>query len=244
MNPINPFKQQNTRISPIHPADLQHFSKKTSHRRTKSKTSAELLASLKSASPKSSFNNKIVTPKSILEHLAKKGINICKPPEAEETFSDEESNIRQLTERRKILSPITYKDLKNNHLQESDKSLVHTSTTALTVNEENNMDRVLFVLKNQFLKDKSLKNSRKTIKDLMKKCTESCFALALDEYEKLKGIYYLEQSTGYFHRIIADDDSPIILPPRRIKKFLSFDANSSKLIETSVNRFEAILYST
>lgn len=244
MNPINPFKEQNTQIYPIHPSDLHHYSKKTSHRRTKSKTSVELLASLKPTSPKSSINSKIVTPKSIIEHLAKKGIRIIKPLDEEETFSDEESNIRQLTEQRKILSPITYKDLKTSILAEKEKSLVQTSTTALTLNEENNMDRVLFALKRQFLGDRSLKNSRKTIKDLMKKCTESCFALALDEFETLKGIYYLEQSTGYFHRIIADNDSPIILPPRRIKDFLSFDVNASKFIKASVNRFEAILYST
>lgn len=240
MNPKNLFKPcQAPQISPILPKDLHQLSQKLSHRRTSSKASIELQFSLKPSSPIPKFPSPILGNKPSQVTTSHKALKISKKTNSEETFSDEELNIRHLIEQRKILSPISYKDLKT---QNFEKNFVNTSSATLTVNEENNLNRVLFALKNRFLTGENDKCSFKTIEELMKKCTETCFALALDSLENLRGIYYLEQSTGYFHRIIADNDSPIVLPPRRIKDFMFYDANTNGFVKSNVNRFEAFVY--
>ena len=232
----------------IAPSDLQSLKPRHMHRRTLSKTSDELLQSLKSSSPKTFKKSGLITPDMVKAQLSKKGIlclNYQDSISSNSSNSDEESNILKIIEQRKALSPLTYQDRQHpptKAKKPSEKVSFNTSTTALTSSEENNMDRVLNSLELVFLPGDEHLPSRKTLESLMQKCQEPSFAMALDEKLRLKGVYYLENATGYFHRIMADDDSPIVIPPRRVKEFLVYEVNQKKFLRTSINRFEAFVY--
>lgn len=232
----------------ITPSDLQPLKPRHFHRRTLSKTSEELMQSLKPSSPKPYKKSGLITPDMVKSQLSKKGLIYLKQQESiscKSSDSDEETNILKIIEQRKALSPLTYQSgsspaTKSKNL--SEKVSFNTSATALTSAEENNMDRVLNSLELVFLPGVEHLASRKTLESLMQKCQEPCFAMALDEKLRLKGVYYLENSTGYFHRIMADDDSPIVIPPRRVKEHLVYDTGEEKFVRSSNTRFEAFVY--
>ena len=232
----------------ITPSDLKPLKARHFHRRTLSKTSEELLQSLKPSSPRTYKKSGLITPDMIKSQLRKKGLIYIKHQESiscNSSDSDEETNIRKIIEQRKSLSPLTYQSTSSpatKAKKPSEKVSFNTSATALTSAEENNMDRVLNSLELAFLPGNEHLASRKTLEGLMQKCQEPYFALALDEKIRLKGVYYLENTTGYFHRIMADDDSPIVIPPRRVKEYLVYDTGERKFIRSLITRFEAFVY--
>ncbi|OMJ96196.1 hypothetical protein SteCoe_154 [Stentor coeruleus] len=224
------------------------------HRRTISKTSDELLESLKISSPHTQGKHQIVTAQMIRSQLVKKGLTVLREETFEEStdsLSDDEMTIRNIIEQRKALSPITYKEpentSKNNPKSKTDKHVeferisFNTSTTALTSNEDSNIDRVLIALENCFLPGNEHKSTRKSILELMQKSLEPHYSLVLDEHKKLIGVFYLELSTGYFHRIIGNDDLPIVIPPRRVKEYLMYDYMKKIFITSTSSRFDAFI---
>jgi hypothetical protein len=208
-----------------------------------SKTSDELVQTLKSSSPKNYTKPVIITPEMVKAQLSKRGVNYLKHEESLDSNSDDESTIRKIIEQRKALSPITYQEIPSPQIQKlTERKSFNTSTTALTSSEDNNLDRVLHCLEELFLPGEKNLQTLKTLESLMQKCTEPSFGLALNDEQRLKGIYYLEAATGYFHRIVADDDLPIVLPPRRIKEFLVLDPSEKRLSRSTILRFEAFVY--
>ena len=77
----------------------EQYKPKHMHRRTISKTSDELLASLKLSSPEILNKKETITPQQVIDHIRLK-------EEHPESHSDEETNIRSIIEQRKAFSPI------------------------------------------------------------------------------------------------------------------------------------------
>lgn len=224
------------------------------HRRTISKTSDELLESLKISSPHIVGKHQIVTAQMVRSQLAKKGLTVLREETFEEStdnLSDDEMTIRNIIEQRKALSPITYKEpekpsrknpkYKTDKHAEFERISFNTSTTALTSNEDSNIDRVLIALENCFLPGNEHKSTRKSIMELMQKSPEPHYSLVIDERKKLTGVFYLESATGYFHRIIGNDDLPIVIPPRRVKEYLLYDYMKKVFLTSTSSRFDALI---
>ena len=56
----------------------EQYKPKHMHRRTISKTSDELLASLKLSSPEILNKKETITPQQVIDHIRKKGLNVLK----------------------------------------------------------------------------------------------------------------------------------------------------------------------
>lgn len=180
---------------------LQHM-----HRRTISKTSEELLESLKMPNQRIIVEDRIVTAQLVRNQLAKKGLAVLREETFEEStgnISDDEITIRNIIEQRKALLPLTYinpektsiKSIKNidDKIAYFGPGSISTSTTTLTSNEDSNMDRVLNVLETCFLPGNEHKSARKSIFDLMQKSPEPHYALVLNDWKKLMGIFTWNQ---------------------------------------------------
>lgn len=249
------FANEGTVRSIVNAEDITRTMKpRHMHRRTISKTSEELLESLKIPSQRIAVKDRIVTAQLVRAQLSKKGLTVLREETFEEStgnISDDEITIRNIIEQRKALSPLTCTDQE----KPSMKSLKHTndkhayfepgsfstSTTALTFNEDSNMDRVLNVLENCFLPWNEHKSTGKSIFDLMQKSPEPHYALVLNERKKLTGIFYLESATGYFHRIIGNDDLPIVIPSRRVKEYLLYDGAKRIFTVSTSSKFDALI---
>jgi Microtubule-binding calmodulin-regulated spectrin-associated len=235
---------------PITSEGLEQSKPRHMHRRTISQTSDELLASLKISSPQVKSKVQLITPETVIKHLNKKNLSILKeenPEEVCENLSDEETNIRNIIEQRKALSPIVVSNTKESPVGSSSKTpqdpirvSFNTSTTAFTTSEETNIDRIILILETQCLPGTSNKNIRKNILDLMQKSPEPYYTLIIDDYNKLKGIYYIDISTGYFHKILGNDDLPLLVPPRKVKSFLYYDPDKG-FVNSFPPRFDAIV---
>ena len=126
-------------------------------------------------------------------------------------------------------------------MQEPERISFNTSTTAFTATEESNFDRIFRIIEKHCLcgdKNRSLRNN---VLELMKKSPEPHYSLVLNEMKNLIGVYYIDYSTGYFHRIVGNDDLPIILAPRRVKSFLSYDFHKQCFFNSVPLRFDAVV---
>ena len=122
---------------------------------------------------------------------------------------------------------------------EEAKVSFNSSTTAFSMNEENSISRILFILEmTTFPNNQRVLND---IADLLEKSPEDQYSIILDEKKTIKGIYYIEASSGYMHRIISTDDLPIIIAPRRIKSFLIFDNHREVFQFSSSTKFDAVM---
>ena len=242
------------------------------HRRTISKTSDELLASLKIPSPPVGNRAQIITPQILIDHITKKGLHILKEEKLEESmdyFSDDELHIRNIIEQRKVLSPISVPEFKTKKTkanlaaankrssqlkvkntsttsclitgQEPERISFNTSTTALTITEESNIDRIILLLENEFLGGNSNRNVRSHIIDLMQKSPEPRYTLVLDHNYNLQGVYYIEIATGYFHRILGNDIIPMVIAPRKVKSFLHYEKDKGTFQPSSPPKFDAVI---
>ena len=241
------------------------------HRRTISKTSDEILASMKIPSPPVGNKAQIITPQVLIDHLAKKGLHILKEEKSEDSldyFSDEEINIRNIIEQRKVLSPISVPEFKSKKTKptivmagkrsvklkgknntdtnciitglEPERISFNSSTTAFTLTEESNMDRITLMLENEFLGGNNNRSVRNHIIDLMQRSPEPHYTLVLDHNYNLQGIYYIEIATGYFHRILGNDIVPMVIPPRKVKNFLHYEKDKGTFHPSSPPRFDAV----
>lgn len=216
------------------------------HRRTISKTSDELLASLKIPSPPIVSRHQQITPQLIIAHLEKKGLNILKE-EIEESvdYSDEENNIRSIIEQRKILSPISVPEFKSKKNKKKvvdvEKVSNNTSTTAFTVPEETNIDRMIYLLGHVFLVGNTNRSARNQVVELMQRSPEPFFTLILDQNANLQGVYYIEIALGYLHRIIGNDILPIVIPPRKVRTFLYYDTSKMTFHPSHPPKFDAVI---
>ena len=257
MNHINPKKLK------IEDTGTSHKPRHM-HRRTISKTSEELLYSLKVLSPQANSQNNFITPQNLMDHLAKKGLIPLieeKPDDSFDYFSDEELNIRNIIEQRKILSPICAIEVNdkitrvsskiastskiNSHLNvcknHEPEKISFTTSTAFSATEESNIDRIIFILEQKCIIGQQHQNLRHNIAELMQKSPEPHYTLLLDDYHSLRGVYYIENATGYFHRILGNDNIPIVVAPRKIKAFLYYESMKGAFVQSSPPRFDAFI---
>ena len=218
------------------------------HKRTISRTSEDLIEVLNLHSPTN--KPQLITPQQVSHKLSKKGYDISvRSYKTLPCISEEENHIRKITELRKNLSPTSFSEsemsysplypYKNTAKTEASKVSFNSSTTAFSVNEENCISRILYILEaTTFSDDKAVLNN---IAELLEKSPENQYTIILDRLKVIKGLYYIEASSGYFHRIISTDDLPIVIAPRRIKSFLIFDNQREVFQFSSPTKFDAVI---
>ena len=241
----------NNKISDPHQQSCvtQEIKKKHMHKRTISRTSEDLIKVLNLPMCVPGLSQ-IVTPQQVTEQLYKQGYRgNTRSFKTLACISEEESHIRKIIELRKNLSPTSFSEPemssspfsshKSTLNTEEAKVSFNSSTTAFSMNEENSISRILFILEmTTFPNNQRVLND---IADLLEKSPEDQYSIILDEKKTIKGIYYIEASSGYMHRIISTDDLPIIIAPRRIKSFLIFDNHREVFQFSSSTKFDAVM---
>lgn len=221
------------------------------HRRTISKASDELLKALNICTPPLGKMEQ-VSPQQVSEHLKKKGIsNSTGLTRKQSNVCEEESHIRNIIAQRKAISPVSLSDPetstspiypnKNRLTQETERVSFNTSTTAFSVNEENSINRILYILEASTSNGKQFQSIKKAVAELLEKSPEPHFTLVLDVNKGVKGVFYVEMLTGYFHRILGTDDLPIIIAPRRVKSYYLFDSQHEIFVNSTSEKFDAVM---
>ena len=220
---------------------------KNMHRRTISRTSDNLLEEIQLLTPthsKAKFSELHTTRGGFGNILQKKS---PKNP-IKQRISEEEEHIRKIIEERKFLSPLQFLASENfassdtsrkRDSQETEKISFNSSTTAFSINEENSIGRILFLLEANLFPHARSKKVLNFIAELLEKSPEPHFTLVLNENWAIQGVYYIELSTGCFHRILAMGEMPFIIPSRRVKVFLLFD--NKRFITSTSSKFDAVI---
>lgn len=252
--PISPGIEEKTAV------EAQQSLFRHMHKRTISRTSEDLLKHLRLPTetavpdhvPRKNSEKLLEVPKKLLskpptpknlpmEQLKKpRCLKLAK-------VSEEENHIRNIIERRKILSPTSLTEpgpsssplLKQLQFKfDTEKASLNSSTTAHSFTEENTIGRILYVLEQTAKFDSKI---LKSISELLMKAPEMHFAIVLDNEKNVKGVYYIETTTGYFHRVLSSEDLPMIIPPRRVKVFLLFNSQKEVFQSALPARFDAII---
>jgi hypothetical protein len=219
------------------------------HRRTISKTDEDLLQTISTLTPPLG-KSQLLNPEELRERLKAKGICYDEAKPRLQTISEEEDHIRKIISQRKnfssTLSPIpkpacNFYENKQFFLQDHSKGSINSNTTNSTFGNESPINRILEILKSGSLKNNEFESCKEIIKDLLLKSPEPRFALILDAVYSVKGVYYVEGSTGYLHRIFASDELPLMIAPRRICLYLSFDSKSMAFVASNSETFEAVV---
>jgi hypothetical protein len=214
---------------------------RTRHRRTISKTAEDLLKIISIPTPNSDKLHP-VSPTQLSEGLKHRGMSKTSE-KCLKQISEEETHIRSLIEQRKHFSTPSIANLSPIYPIKSkayvEKVSFNSSTTAYNSLEENGLNHIIEVLEAikppEFLEIKSL------IIDLLERSPEPHFTLILDCEKNIKGIYYIEQSTGYFHKVIASSDLSMIIPIRKVWRFFNFDLEENRFLPCNKEKFDAVI---
>ena len=215
---------------------------KSCHRRTISKKTEDLLKIISIPTPPSDKMQPI-TPAQLNEHLKKRGLIKASPNSNTKQVSEEESHIRSLIEQRKHFSTPSIANLSPIYPIKSqvyvEKVSFNSSTTAYNSIEENGLNHVVEVL--ETIKPPELFHIKSLVFGLLERSPEPHFTFILDYEKNIKGIYYIEQSTGYFHKVIASNDLPMVIPTRKIWSYFIFEFEENAFLEASKDKFDAII---
>ena len=189
----------------------------------------------------------IITPMELAERLCKERKASGNDPRKKILkICEEENHIRNIIEQRKILSPTALSNQGTSSFSskclaktESEKFSLNSSTTAFSINEENSMSRTLHILEQTM--GKINQNIIKPVSELLAKSPEMQFTIILDDRKAVKGVYYIESSTRYFHKILSTDGLPLIIAPRRVRYYFLYNAQTDQFDDSSSIRFDAVV---
>jgi hypothetical protein len=216
------------------------------HRRTISITSEELIKTIGAATPplgKSGPINPAELRTRLTETRAKALI-----------ISEEENHIRNIIAMRKHFSSksISKSEPSKSPLYDAcmgDKKgdlrgSFNSNTTEITVSEENGVNRVMEILECLSLDRREFETYRERVRELLEKSPETHFSLILDDERSVKGVFYVEGGSGYMHRILASNELPLVIAPRKVKSYFLFDNKQKNFTTASSEKFEAVLLNT